>query len=139
MIEIFIFKKKLSRRSIFLEIAFFFIISPLHFCLETQFFFQPENHVSFTFLSLNFFEKKSLFRSLHFCGKSVFLKKRRFFVRSIFGRNQNLKKKKNRSLAPFFSAENPSSIKLIWCGLSLLRVRIDFFGYTPRFAFLCTI
>ena len=45
-----------------------------------------------------------------FAGNQFFEKKNcRFFDRSIFGGNQKL--------APFFSAENPSYIKLIWCGL----------------------
>ena len=70
MIEIFYLKKK-KFASIFLEgPMFFFFILPLHFCLQTLiFFYQSENHVNVTFLSL---KKKSLLRLPHFRGKSVF-------------------------------------------------------------------
>ena len=64
--------------------------------------------------------KKSLLHSLHFCRKSLFFNCR-FFARPIFGGNQfffyNFFFNFAGSLAPFFSAENPSSIQLIWCGL----------------------
>ena len=33
---------------------------------------------------------------------------------------KKFRKKNNCSLAPFFSVENPSSIKLIWCGFILI-------------------
>ena len=46
------------------------------------------------------------------------LKKCRFFARCLFRGNHFFLE--IRLLAPFFSAENPSSIKLIWCGLSSL-------------------
>ena len=89
--------KKYFTAPFFLEATFFnyyFIISPLHFCLETP--IPPphtENHVSGTFRSL---------------------KKNCFFARPIFAENLFFLENNFARSLHFYSAENPTSIKLVW-------------------------
>ena len=96
------------------------IISPLPFCLETPIFYPPKNHVTFLSLKKKFSSARPIF-----AGNQFFWKKKLSLVHSLhfLGKSKIKRKKKIRSLAPFFSAENPSSIKLIWCGLNSTYVR----------------
>ena len=94
---------------------FFFFIPPLHFCLKTP--ISPPPRLKIT-SALRFFlwKKNSLLRSPHFTKNRFFWKKMVASTLAPFLGEIKIKVK-IRWLAPFFSAENPSSIKLIWCDL----------------------
>ena len=59
-------------------------------------------------------KKYLLLHSPYFCGKKMSL-----LCPLHFWEKSKKKIEKKKLLAKFFSAENPSSIKLIWCGLTL--------------------